>query len=76
MQMTTAGRTFRISAPTAGSKSTSQISPRLGIGTVAMQIILAEGFEGGQFMIVAVISLGQSGGSFQDGIALGGGKFA
>jgi len=26
---------------------TSQISPRLGTGTVAMQVVLAEGFEGG-----------------------------
>ena len=45
MLMTAAGQTFWISAPTAGSKSTSQISPRLGIGTVAMQVILAERFK-------------------------------
>ena len=31
VDVTTAGRIFRISAPTVGSKLTNQISPRLGV---------------------------------------------
>src|SRR3982750_354239 len=75
MLITTAGRIFWISAPTAGSKSISQISPRLGAGTLAMQVILAEGFEGGQFGVVPVVFLGPSGGGFHDRIPLFLGKF-
>src|SRR5438034_661425 len=73
--MTTAGRTFWISAPTAGSKSTSQISPRLGSSTVAIQIVPAERLEGGQLRILPVVFLGKGGGSLQDRIPLLGGKF-
>src|SRR5687768_17067215 len=70
MLTTTAGRIFWISAPIAGSKSISQISPRLGTGAVAMQVILAEGFEGGQRDVVPVVFLGPGGGGLQDRIAL------
>jgi hypothetical protein len=46
--ITTAGRTFRISCPTAGSKSISQISPRFGVGAIDMKVFLAEGLKCGQ----------------------------
>src|SRR5437660_9803964 len=68
--MTTAGRTLRISAPTAGSKSINQTSPRFGVGTVDMEVILAEGFKGRQFRVVAVIFLSPGGGLRQDSVAL------
>src|SRR5438477_6973044 len=55
--ITTAGRTLRISAPTEGSKSTCQISPRLGVGAVDIEVILAKSFKGGQLRIVPVFLL-------------------
>src|SRR5438128_7956862 len=70
MLMTTAGRTFLISAPTEGSKSTSQISPRLGAGAVAIQIVLGKGFKGRQFRIVPVVVLCAGGGGMKNGVLL------
>jgi len=48
---TTAGRTLRISAPAEGSKRTSQTLPHFGVGTVAMEVLLAESLEVGQLAI-------------------------
>jgi hypothetical protein len=76
MLMTTAGRTFWISAPMAGSKSTSQISPRFGAGAFAIQVILAEGFKRRQVAIRSVLLLGSGGGGLHDGIALLGRQLA
>src|SRR5205807_2335522 len=70
MLMTTAGRIFWISAPTEGSKSTSQISPRLGAGAVAIQIVLGKGFKGRQFRIVPVVVLCAGGGGLKSGVLL------
>src|SRR5271166_2567976 len=42
---TTAGRTLRIAAPAEGSKRTSQTSPLFGVGTVAMEVLLAASLE-------------------------------
>src|SRR5437016_4315646 len=74
--MTTAGRTLRISAPTAGSKSISHTSPRFGAGAFAMQVVLAESLEGGQFRPTAVFLFGLGGGGLQDGVALPGRQLA
>src|SRR6185437_5246650 len=70
MLITTAGRTLRISAPTEGAKSTNHISPRLGAGAFAIQVILAKGFKRRQFGIGPVFFLRESSSGFQDGIPL------
>src|SRR5947209_15374516 len=67
---TKAGRIFWISAPTAGSKSTIQISPRLGAGTVAMKVVLAKSFKGSQRGIVSVVCFREGGGLNQNRVAL------
>src|SRR6185437_12785722 len=74
MLMTTAGRILRISPPTEGSKLTSQISPRLGVGTVAMKIILPKCVEVSQVIVVYVNLFGTGRGGAQDCVALGLGK--
>src|SRR5438105_4704925 len=53
----------------------SQISPRLGAGTVAMQVVLAERVKGGQFRVIPVAFLGQGGGRLDDRIPLRARKF-
>src|SRR5262245_38099716 len=68
--ITRAGRTFWISAPTDGSKSTSQTSPRLGVGAVDIQVPLAERLERGQGDVVAVLFFRGGGGRGEDGVPL------
>src|SRR5437879_4700028 len=68
--ITRAGLTFWISAPVEGPKSTSQTSPRLGVGAVDIQVPLAERLERGQGGVVAVLFGGKSGGGGKDRVAL------
>jgi hypothetical protein len=63
-------------APTEGSKSMSQISPRFGVGAVDMQVLLAECFECRQLLIRKVIVLGQLRRRFQNRVAFSWWKFS
>src|SRR5688572_2455307 len=68
--MTTAGLISRISESTAGSKSTSQISPLDGVRTVDIEILFAERFKSGQFRIKSIIGFRQFGGFRKDRVDL------
>jgi hypothetical protein len=59
----------------AGSKSTIQMSPRLGAGTVAIEVILAESLEGGQRRVIPVIRFCKGSGGGQDRVACAAGSF-
>src|SRR5207237_531507 len=71
---TSAGRSSRISAPTAGSKSARRISLRAGVGAVGMEVFRPECLEIRQARVVLVITRGGIRRGRQDRVTLVGGK--
>src|SRR5205085_4694979 len=69
--ITTAGRSLRISAPTEGSKRTTQISPLWCRRAFPMKVFLLKGLEIRKLWIGSVHLFCQGRSLFQDGIALG-----
>ena len=53
----------------------SQISPRFGVGTVAMDVHLSERFKCGKFRVVSIVGFRSLGRRGQDSVALGRRKF-
>jgi hypothetical protein len=64
------GPQFLNLGPTAGSKLTNQISPRLGVGTVDMKVAFPKRLESGQGRVAAVFVFSHGGGGLKDGVSL------